>query len=443
MPKLTQKLIAQLEARDADYSVRDTEVVGLGIRVWPSGSKTFIVTYRLGGQLRKLTLGRADQGYDLQEARERAREKLQEVRQGIDPQAEKVAERNALTVSAMIDHYMKDGPALKPNKKASSWETNRTLFDCHVRPLLGRRLARDLTRLDVAKFQLEVSQGKTARNVRTGYRKRSRVTGGKRVAALAVVTLGAAYEFAILTDLLKTNPTKGVERFQTIRRERYLSDREIAAISEALAQFEREEARHAVMADAVRLLILTGCRKSEILSLRWEFVDWEVGCLRLPESKTGAKTVPLADAALELLRRRWEETRPPEPSRGHNSGEVISQAERSPFVLPALKGDGHYVGLPHIWTRVKERADEILRLKASEAGKDPRDVRSLLNARLHDLRHSFASFAIAGGASLFMVGKVLGHKQARTTEIYAHLSDDPLKQLANRTANRLTEAMRF
>lgn len=89
------------------------------------------------------------------------------------------------------------------------------------------------------------------------------------------------------------------------------------------------------------------------------------------------------------------------------------------------------------------RADEILRQKAAEAGKDPRDVRSLLHVRLHDLRHSFASFAIAGGASLFMVGKVLGHKQARTTEIYAHLSDDPLKQLANRTAARLSEAMRF
>ena len=443
MPKLTRKLIENLSPKDADFSVRDTEVVGLGVRVRPSGSKSFILTYRLGGQLRKLTLGRADEGFGLEEARDRAREKLQDVRDGVDPQIEKVAERNALTVGAMIDHYMKDGPALKPNKKASSWETNRTLFDCHVRPLLGRRLARDLTRLDVAKFQLEVSQGKTARNEKTGYRKRSRVTGGKRVAALAVVTLGAAYEFAILTDLLKTNPTKGVERFQTVRRERYLSDREIAAISEALAQFEQEDERHSVMADSVRLLILTGCRKSEILSLRWDFVDWEIGCLRLPESKTGAKSVPLADAAVDLLRRRWEESRPPEPTRGHNSGQRASDTTRSPFVMPALKGDGHFVGLPHLWTKVKARADQILRDKAVECGKDPRDVRSLLNVRLHDLRHSFASFAIADGASLFMVGKVLGHKQARTTEIYAHLSDDPLKQLANRTAARLSEAMRF
>lgn len=443
MPRLTRKLIETLEPREGDYSVRDTEVIGLGVRVRPSGAKSFIVTYRRGGQLRKLTLGRVEEAYSLDQARDHARAALRDVREGVDPQAVKVAGRHALTVSAMIDHYMTDGPAMKPNKKESSWDTNRTLFDCHVRPLLGRRLAQDLTRLDIAKFQLDVAQGKTARDVKTGHRKRSRVTGGKRVAALAVVTLGAAYEFAILTDLLKVNPTKGVERFQTIRRERYLSDREIAAISEALAQFERQEPRHAVMADTVRLLILTGCRKSEILSLRWDYVDWEVGCLRLPDSKTGAKTVPLADAALELLRRRWDEGRPPERSRGHNSGDTLAAAERSPFVLPALKGDGHFVGLPNLWAKVKSRADEILRQKAAEAGKDPRDVRSLLHVRLHDLRHSFASFAIAGGASLFMVGKVLGHKQARTTEIYAHLSDDPLKQLANRTAARLSEAMRF
>lgn len=443
MPRLTRKLIETLEPREGDYSVRDTEVIGLGVRVRPSGVKSFIFTYRRGGQLRKLTLGRADHSYTVEQARDHARAALHDVRDGIDPQAVKVADRNALTVSAMIDHYMADGPAMKPNKKKSSWDTNRTLFDCHVRPLLGRRLAQDLTRLDVAKFQLDVSQGKTARNVKTGYRKRSRVTGGKRVAALAVVTLGAAYEFAILTDLLKANPTKGVERFQTIRRERYLSDREIAAISEALVQFETEDPRHAVMADSVRLLILTGCRKSEILSLKWDFVDWDIGCLRLPESKTGAKTVPLADAAIALLRRRWDESRPPEASRGDNSGDVAEARERSPFVLPALKGDGHFVGLPHLWTKVKQRADEILRQKAEHAGKDTRDIRSLLNVRLHDLRHSFASFAIADGASLFMVGKVLGHKQARTTEIYAHLSDDPLKQLANRTANRLTAAMQF
>ena len=198
------------------------------------------------------------------------------------------------------------------------------------------------------------------------------------------------------------------------------------------------------MADSVRLLMLTGCRKSEILTLQWDFIDWSKGCLRLPESKTGAKVVPLADDAIAVLRRRWDETRAPEASRGHNSGDTTPAiGTGSPWVLPALKGDGHFVGLPNLWTKVKARADAILHRRIQDLGGDLREVRSLTTVRLHDLRHSFASFAIADGASLFLVGKVLGHKQARTTEIYAHLSDDPLKLVANKTAARLSQAMRF
>jgi integrase len=114
----------------------------------------------------------------------------------------------------------------------------------------------------------------------------------------------------------------------------------------------------------------------------------------------------------------------PDLEHGRNFGEAPARTERSPYVLPAMQGDGHFVGLPHLWENVRARADEIARQRAEERGEHPGDVRVLTDVRLHDLRHSFASFAIADGASLFMVGKVLGHRQARTTEIYAHLSDD-------------------
>ena len=430
MPKLTKKLIENLEPAEAEFCVWDTQVTGFGVRVRPGGGRSYVLFYRLGGRFRKLTLGKADGGYGLDEARERAIEKLQDVRDGIDPQAQKVADRNALTVADLTDLYLEEGPALKPNKKESSWETNRIMFDCHIKPLLGRQLARDITAMDVSRMQLDISQGKTARNVMLGHRRRSKVRGGKRVAAMAVITLGAVYEFAIKAEYLQKNPTRGVERFKTVRKERYLS--------------EREDERYGVMADSVRLLMLTGCRKSEILTLQWDFVDWTKGCLRLPESKTGAKVVPLADDAIAVLKRRWDETRKPEASRGHNSGDVTpAMGAGSPWVLPALKGDGHFVGLPHLWTKVKAKADIILHRRVSDLGGDLREVRSLASVRLHDLRHSFASFAIADGAPLFLVGKVLGHKQARTTEIYAHLSDDPLKLVANKTAARLSQAMRF
>lgn len=158
----------------------------------------------------------------------------------------------------------------------------------------------------------------------------------------------------------------------------------------------------ATAAATVRLLLLTGCRKSEILTLQWDWVDFERGCLRLPDSKTGAKVVPLAAAAMELL----------------NGLPRISK-----FVLPSGRGESHYSGLQKNWERIRDRA-------------------RLPGLRIHDLRHSFASFAVADGHTLFMVGKVLGHKQVRTTEGYAHLAADPLRAVADRTAARIAAAMK-
>jgi integrase len=443
MPKLTEKQVEQLAPRDEEYCVWDTEVVGLGVRIRPSGAKSFVLMYRRGGKQRKHTMGKLDVGYGVKEARERAKELLRGLRDGVDPQDAKVEERNALSVAELADLYLEQGPALKPEKKQSSWDTDRGLFKNHVKPLIGRMLAREVTKVDVATMQLDISKGKTARNVKTGPRRRSVVKGGKRIASMAVAVLGACYQWGIETGRVSHNPTRTVRAFKINRRERYLSEKEVACFSEAIADWEREEPRMAVMADAVRLLMLTGCRKSEILTLEWSWVDWRKSCLRLPDSKTGAKVVPIADSALALLKRRWDAGRPEQHMRGHNSGERPEPKRRSTYVLPAMKGEGHYIGLGHHWEKVRLRADTIARRRAEEAGEHPDDVPTLADVRLHDLRHSFASFAIADGASLFMVGKVLGHKQARTTEVYAHLSDDPVKQVANRTADRLSQAMRF
>lgn len=123
MPKLTRKLIETLAPADAEFCVWDTQITGFGVRVRPGGGRSYVLFYRLGGKFRRLTLGRADGGYGLDEARDRALEKLQDVRDGLDPQGEKVAERNALTVAELVDLYLDQGPALKPNKKESSWAT--------------------------------------------------------------------------------------------------------------------------------------------------------------------------------------------------------------------------------------------------------------------------------------------------------------------------------
>lgn len=175
-------------------------------------------------------------------------------------------------------------------------------------------------------------------------------------------------------------------------------------MGDTLAAMQAEHRLSTNAANAVRLLLLTGCRKSEITLLRWDWVDFERGCLRLPTSKTGAKVVALASAALKLL---------------------AGLRERDPtgaWVLPAARGEGAYTGLQKDWERIREQA-------------------GLNGVRLHDLRHSFASFAVADGHTLFLVGKALGHRQTRTTEIYAHLSDDPLRRLADRTASRINAAL--
>jgi integrase len=211
-------------------------------------------------------------------------------------------------------------------------------------------------------------------------------------------------QFGMDRGLIVANPARGIRLLKGEKKERFLSDLEVATLADTLAAMEAETAISSTAATAVRLLLVTGCRKSEILMLRWEWVDVERRCLRLPDSKTGAKVVPLAAAALELL-------------------DGISRGPESIFVLSAAKGGGHYTGIQKDWDRIRTRA-------------------GLAGLRLHDLRHSFASFAVADGHPLFMIGKVLGHKQVRTTEGYAHLAADPVRAVAERTAARIVAAMK-
>src|SRR5262249_33663995 len=177
------------------------------------------------------------------------------------------------------------------------------------------------------------------------------------------------------------NPARGVKLNKGRKVERFLSAAELSRLGEALTAAERTGVNPAMIA-AIRLLLLTGCRKNEILGLRWEWIDTERGALRLPDSKTGAKTVPLGAPALEIL-----------------AG--LTQRDGCPWVLPAVKGNGHLVGLPRAWRKIAKAA-------------------ALEGVRLHDLRHGFASAAVADGSSLYILGQVLGHTQAPPPEKTDH-----------------------
>jgi integrase len=207
------------------------------------------------------------------------------------------------------------------------------------------------------------------------------------------------------------NPGKGVKLNKSPKHERFLSGAELARVGEALATAEQDGLNGTALT-IIRLLLLTGARKTEIASLRWSYVDFERGALRLPDSKTDEKTIALGAPALQLLAN-------------------LKRGKDMAWVFPATRGEGHFKGMPRVWAKVARMAG----LKVGKAA-------GSLGVRVHDLRHGFASVAVADGDSLYLVGKVLGHSQASTTERYAHLHLDPVQAVADRTARKIAGALK-
>ncbi len=400
--RISKRSVDALKPGERDAYLWDSELSGFGLKVTPAGKRVFVVQYRLGGRkgrTRRVTIGRHGSPWTADNARAKAKRILGQVADGHDPAEARTQDRRDPTVAELCDVYLAEGCA---TKKASTLATDNGRIERHIKPLLGRRKVRSITRADVRRFMQDVAAGKTAANIKTGKRGRTIVEGGKGAATRTVGLLGGIFTFAVEKALRPDNPVRGVKRFKDASRERFLSAAELARLGDALAGAEREgESPFAVA--AIRLLVLTGARKGEILTLRWEHVDMERGCLRLPDSKTGAKVIPLGAAALEAL-------------------SEIPRIEGNPYVLPGLEGR-HFVGLQKAWARIRKRAE-------------------LADVRLHDLRHSFASVAVSGGDSLYLVGKVLGHRHAGTTQRYAHLSDDPLRAVADRTSGKIAAAMK-
>ncbi|MQX35960.1 tyrosine-type recombinase/integrase [Roseospira navarrensis] len=395
--KLSKRTVDAAQPGETDTYFWDDELRGFGLKVTPKGTKTYLVQYRVGGRggrTRRVTLGRHGP-VTPDQARQEALKTLGAVAGGLDVAEEKTRTRKDLTMAQLLDLWMAEGC---DHKKASTLKIDRSNIERHIKPLIGTKRLNTLTRTDVERMQRAIAEGKTAADIKTGTRGRAVVEGGRGTAARCLAILGAALTFAVQRDLRPDNPVRGVQAYKGQKKEPFLSMEELDRLGAALREAEQTGTNPFAIA-AIRLMLLTGCRKSEILTLRWEWVDFERGCLRLPESKTGAKVVPVADAPLALLR-------------------TLPRVAGNPHVLPSSKSEGHLVGLQKVW--------ESLRVKAD-----------LADVRLHDLRHSFASAAVAQGESLFLVGKVLGHRQARTTEVYAHLQDDPVRGVANRTADTL------
>lgn len=432
MPRINKRFVDALKPTAGDVVFWDDALPGFGVRVRQSGAKSYLFAYRLGGgrsgRLRRMFIGAAnispaDKESDPQkrnerrrkiwtpdEARKAAQDASIKARSGGDPAGEKQAAQEDLTGLELVDLYLKEGPASRPKKKSSSWASDASNLRRHFVPLLGRRHIRTLTRKDGEKFQADVTEGKTARPVTAkGAKKRGRirVKGGPAVGARATAAARSMMTWAIKRGHLKAdNPFAGIELNEVASRERFLTEDELARIGVAAREMEVEGANAASLTIA-RLLALTGARRNEISSALWANVDFQRGTLAVPNSKTGYRTIPLGGPALTLLS-DWANRLP---------------ADKSTFVFPAERGDSFHVGVGKVWRQLRKRA-------------------GLADVRLHDLRHGFASVGVSLNQSLYVVGQVLGHRKATTTQRYSHLQLDPLRSAADATARHVADAMK-
>ncbi|WP_417819614.1 tyrosine-type recombinase/integrase [Terasakiella sp.] len=429
MPKLTKRLIDSLKPTEQEYAVWDDELKGFGIRVSPKGNKTFQVYWRAGKRERKRKVGRYPP-MTVDQARKAAFELLSDVENGNDPAVKQDLLRKAETMTELGNRFLIEH-SIPHNKEKTVYE-NRHLLDRFIFPALGKVKAVDVAKSDVRRLHQSLKD--------TPYQ-------ANRVLAL----LSKIFNFTA-DDLYEIrhdwrNPTDRLQKFKEEKRKRYLSQQELQIISKAMHIAERENIGTPHALAALRLLIFTGARKSEILSLKWDYINWDRRCFALPDSKTGAKDIPLSPPALEVLNN-------------------IEKLKDNPYAIVGKNPQTHMDDLGPTWRRIRNLTT-ILMLEEDEIWgpviekiKQENNTRPSLqtvkriadqkgytlptgiaDVRVHDLRHSFASIAVGAGIPLPLIGGLLGHTQTQTTARYAHLEAEPLHQATNTIGRHLQAAM--
>jgi integrase len=406
---ITKRLVARLKPEEREFIVWDTILSGFGVRVQKTGAMAYVVKYRPGSggrsvPTKRLTLGKVGT-LEVEEARSLAKKTLASVAHGADPAAVKAADKRAATLADVAERFLEEH--VKAKRAISTASSYKSILDRLVLPELGAKKAGKITTAEVQRLH-------------------SRLKDKPYQANRLLRVLSSLYTFAAKDNAVPDgfNPCQKVEFFREETRERYLTSEELKRFGDAVREAEtiglpyevdetKPSAKHASKAEnrltiigpyaaaALRLLIFTGARLREILHLEWEHIDFQRGQLRLAKSKTGKKWIVLNVFALDILQ---------------------SLPRGGKYVIAGDDADRPRADLKRPWEAVRNRA-------------------GLDGVRLHDLRHTHASTGAGAGLGLPIIGKLLGHTQAATTQRYAHLDIDPLRRASDHIGDQLNRAM--
>jgi integrase len=413
--------------KDREF-IWDDALTGFGAVAMASGRKIYVAQYRQQRKQRRFSLGEHGR-LTPDEARSMAKKVLGAVEEGKDPIAERLAGQQVRSFKEIAEDYMRFHVAAK--KKPRTHEEYGRLLKLHIYPAVGSKPVTDIGRPEVARLHGGLSDRPSAAN-------------------RCMAVFDAIWNWAVgRGEIARASPSKGLERNQEQGRERFLTPDELRRLGAALRLAETvglpwvvdeagPKAKHVPKTNraqvidphavaAIRLLMLTGARLREILEARWDYVDWDRGLMFLPDSKTGRKTLYLSDVALSIL-------------------EAIPKVAGNPHIIPGSNKGESRADLKRPWTAIVRAAGLLKAVehdpKPKAGGKKRKRVSEAQpSVRLHDLRHTFAATGAGSSLGLPVIGKLLGHSQARTTQRYAHLDADPMHKAANLIGSQIAAAL--
>ncbi len=381
--KLTKTIVENAKTKEKRYFIHDTEVDGLSLKIEPTGSKTYVFEYRVGygrrGKSKRLTIGKSSK-VNLGTVKDIAREYNAKISLGDDPSEKIEAEKNKNSFKEAIDRFYEEHTKVHNKEKSIS---NAKVKKKSLTEYFKNFNVEDVEKKDVKKFM---------------YENRHRPIQANRCLAYLSIFMNHLEDWGIRPD--NTNPCKRITKYPENKRDRYLSDEELNNLLDALNMMEEYESLHHLA--LFRLIIYTGARVGEIRTAKWSYVDYTKNQLNLPDSKTGKKVIDLSPDAMSVL----------------NSLTPIAGNEY--IIASNLLANAPINNPKKLWKRI-----------LSNAG--------IEDLRIHDLRHSWASFAVRAGLSLPEIGEALGHSSWETTKRYAHLADEQRKENSKKVTNVIND----